>query len=309
MIVVLLALAAAALSAVSAAGEHRAASRAAGRTRRLPRWLGSAGFAVTLLTTPLWVAAWLLDMGAFFVQAAALHLGSLSVVQPLMASTLVFTLPLAAGECRRWPGIRDWAATVAVSVGLALVLATRRPVAGAETAGVTLFPALAAVGLGAAVLVVVGRSRSPGVRSALYGIATGGLFGVGAALTKLTGAIAVERGLLGLATSWPGYALALVSLTSLTLQQSAYAVGRLATVMTAVVIFDPLTSYFLGVVGFGEPLPVPGAALVLGALGMTVLIVGVAALARSPLLRPPVAEPAAGGSAGAAGAVDRPAAA
>ena len=286
MIVVLLALAAAALSAISAAGEHRAASRAGRRPRRLPRWLGWAGFAVGLLTTPLWVASWVLDMGAFFVQAAALHLGSLVVVQPVMVSTLVFTLPLAAAECRRWPGRRDWAATVAVSVGLALVLATRRPAAGPETASPALVPALASVILGAVALLAAARRRSAAVRSTLFGIATGGLFAVRAALTKLTAATAADRGVAGLVTSWPGYVLALVSLTSLTVQQSAYAVGRLATVMTAVVIFDPLTSYFLGVVGFGEPLPAPGTALVLGALGMAVLIAGVAVLARSPLLAP-----------------------
>jgi drug/metabolite transporter (DMT)-like permease len=245
-------------------------------------------------------------MGAFFVQAAALHLGSLAVVQPLMVSTLVFTLPLAAVECRTWPGRQDWAATVAVSVGLALVLATRRSGLGAETAGGALLPALASVVIGAAVLVLAARGRSATVRSALFGIAAGGLFGVGAALTKLTGAVAADRGLTGLVTTWPGYALALVSLASLTLQQSAYAIGRLATVMTAVVIFDPLTSYFLGVVGFGEPLPVPGAALVLGALGMLVVIVGVALLARSPLLRQARAEPRSDDMVAAPDAGDRP---
>jgi hypothetical protein len=69
-------------------------------------------------------------------------------------------------------------------------------------------------------------------------------------------------------------------------QQSAFAAGPLATVMTAVIIADPLTSYLLGIVGFGEPLPAPGAPLILTALGMLALAVGVARLARSPLLQP-----------------------
>jgi hypothetical protein len=73
---------------------------------------------------------------------------------------------------------------------------------------------------------------------------------------------------------------------SFVLQQSAYAAGPLATVMTAVIVTDPLTSYLLGVVGFGEPLPGAGAPLALTALGMLALAVGAAGLARSPLLQP-----------------------
>lgn len=293
MIVVLLALASAAMSAVSAAGEHRGATRARRRSRDLPRGLAWAGFAIALLSTPLWVAGWVLDMAAFFVQAAALHLGSLVVVQPLMVSTLVFTLPLAAVECRRWPGVVDWAGTLAVSGGLALVLSTRRAGAGPDAPGPGFFPALAAVLLGVVVLVAVSHTRPAPVRAAFFGVAAGGLFGVGAALTKVTAGVAVDRGLAGLATGWPGYALAAVSLTSFWLQQNAYAMGQLATVMTAVIVFDPLTSYFLGVVGFGEPLPVPGAAMAFGALGMALLVAGVLVLARSPLLRPaPAGAPA-----------------
>src|SRR6185312_5019119 len=106
--------------------------------------------------------------------------------------------PLAAAECRRWPGRRDWAATVAVSVGLALVLATRRPAAGPETASPALVPALASVILGAVALLAAARRRSAAVRSTLFGIATGGLFAVGAALTKLTAATAADRGVAGL---------------------------------------------------------------------------------------------------------------
>ncbi len=290
MIVVILALCASALSAISAAGEHRVASRVVRRTARWP-WLRWGPLVLALLTSPLWVGSWLLDAGAFFVQAAALHLGSLSVVQPLMVSTLVFTLPLAAIDWHRWPRTWDWIGTAAVSAGLALVLSTRRAAttSGAPTAG--LYPALAAVCAMAVLLAAFSRGRAPIAQSALLGIGAGALFGVGAALTKLTAAIAVSGGLAGLATAWQGYALALVSLASFGFQQSAYAAGRLATVMTAVVIFDPLTSYFLGVVGFGEPLPDPGVALGLGSLGMFLLVAGVVVLSRSPLLRSVVTRP------------------
>src|SRR5690348_7183809 len=110
MVVVLLAVLAAALSAVSAAGEHRTASRLRrGRPRRQgPLVVRAAGFAGALVASPLWLASWGLDVLAFFCQATALHLGQLSVVQPLMVTTLMFTLPLAAAESSRWPARRDW---------------------------------------------------------------------------------------------------------------------------------------------------------------------------------------------------------
>lgn len=288
MAVVLLAVLAAALSAVSAAGEHRAAfglRHRRGQPRR-PHVLAAAGFALALVSTPLWMGAWVLDICAFFAQATALHLGQLSVVQPLMVTTLLFTLPLAAAEIRRWPSMHDWAGAVVLSVGLGLLLATRGPVEEARaTPGRLLVPALAVVTAIVALLVVVSRGRSASVRAALLGVAAGMLFGVGAATTKLAAAAAATAGLTGLVTSWAAYALAAASLASFALQQSAYAVGPLATVMTAVITIDPLTSYLLGVIGFGERLPAARAPLVLGAVGMTGLVVGVLMLARSPLLR------------------------
>ena len=288
MVVVLLAVLAAALSAVSAAGEHRAAfglRRRRGERRRRPALLGAAAFAVALLTTPLWLASWAVDICAFFAQATALHLGQLSVVQPLMVTTLLFTLPLAAAESRRWPGARDWAGAGVLSGGLALLLSTRGPVEEVQASPSRLLvPTLLGLTAVVAVLVLLSRGRSPSVQAALLGVAAGLLFGVGAATTKLAAGAAATGGLTGLLTSWAAYALAAASAASFALQQSAYAVGPLATVMTAVITLDPLTSYLLGIVGFGEPLPTATTPLVLGAIGLAGLVVGVLLLARSPLL-------------------------
>jgi drug/metabolite transporter (DMT)-like permease len=296
MVVVVLALVSAALSAVSAAGQHRAASgvarvRGAGGTAART---GAAGFALALVTSPLWLGSWGLDVGAFLAQAGALHLGALSVVQPLMVTTLLCTLPLAALGRGRRPSAGDWAGAIVLSAGLALVLSARGSVGEGRTApGAGLVVVLAGLVALVVLLVVVARGRSASVRAAVLGVAAGALFGVGAALTKLTAGVAGSQGLVGLLTSWPGYALAVASVASIVLQQSAYAAGPLATVMTAVVITDPLTSYLLGVVGFGEPLPGPGAPLAVTALGMLALALGVARLARSPLLQPvPPAVPA-----------------
>ncbi len=302
VVVVVLALVAAALSALSAAGEQRAAYRlnrerttaracssapagaAFGASRR--RVLHMTGLAAALLSSPLWLFSWAVDAASFGAQATALHLGSLSVVQPLMVSTLLFSVPLAALGIGRRATARDWLGAVAVSAGLALLLATRQA-PGADTgARASLLPAMGAVVLLAMLLAAASRGRSASVRAALLASAAGALFSVGAATTKLTAATAATNGLSGLLTSWPGYALAGVSAVSFALQQGAYASGPLTAAMTAVIITDPLLSYALGVIGFGEPLPQPGAPLALAALGMIMLVAGVLVLARSRLLRP-----------------------
>jgi hypothetical protein len=299
VVVVVVALLAALLSALSAAGEQRVASRLAERlprrgrsgpgTQARPRSGGVrylVAFALALVTTPLWLGSWLVDALSYVAHATALHLGSLSVVQPLMVTTLLFTVPLAALGTGRRVAARDWVAVSALCAGLALVLSTREPSAVAAVPGPMLVPALGAVTTATVVLVVLARGRSAPVRAAMLAAAAGGLFSVGAATTKLTADVAVTSGFVGLLTSWSGYALAVVSLASFAMQQAAYASGPLAPAMTAVIVVDPLASYLLGVVGFGESLPASGAPLTLAALGMVVLVVAVAALAHSPLLQP-----------------------
>lgn len=315
MVVIALALAAAALSALSAAGEQHAAFRlAAARRERARRESGTrvspaarawllpatgarrrltfvAGFATALLSSPLWLGSWATDAASFVAQSTALHLGSLSQIQLLMVTALLFSLPLAAMGTGRRPRTRDWGGALLVCGGLALVLSTRAPSPGAAPREVALAAATGVVLALAAVLVVLTRGRRAPVRAALLASAAGALFSVGAATTKLAASILTTEGVVGLLSSWAGYALAAVSLTSFALQQAAYAVGPLAPAVTAVVIIDPLVSYVLGAVGFAEALPT-GGLLLLVVLGMAVVSTGVAVLARSPLLDP-VREPGA----------------
>lgn len=313
MWVIVLALVAAALSALSAAGEQRAAFRLAGTVRRSRqrddglaaaaaplqptvesfrrrsrRRIGfGAGFVVALLTSPLWLSSWVLDAGAFFTQAAALHVGSISAVQPLMVTTLLFSLPLAAIGTGRRPGRGGWTGAVLICAGLALMLSTRALPATETTHHAPLLTAMGIATLLAVVLTISSRGRTPVQRAALLSVATGALFAVGAAITKLTAATFTTTGLIGLLTSWPGYALAAVSLASFSLQQAAYASGPLAPAITAIVITDPLVAYVLGVAGFGESLPRTSGTLLLAVSGAIALGFGVALLAHSPLLARP----------------------
>jgi drug/metabolite transporter (DMT)-like permease len=321
-LVVIFTLLSAALSAFSAAGEQRAASHPEA-TRHLhplqhlhhhhhaaphpatagpgapdppakprPPRRGAAarqlvagiGFATALISSPLWLASLGIDVAGFFAQAIALQIGSVSVVQPLMATTLLFALPLSAWGHRYWPHARDWAGALAICAGLALMLSTRH-VAGAEETPTPALPASLGIIVAAViVLILIAARRRPGLRAPLLSVSAGALFAVGASITKLAGNTLLSGGLLGLATSWPGYALAVVSVASFAIQQLAYGSGALATAIAAEVITDPLISYLLGVAGFGEPAPTPGLPLVLTIIGVGLLAAGIYTLAHSPLL-------------------------
>jgi drug/metabolite transporter (DMT)-like permease len=289
--VVLLALVAALLFALAAAAEQRAASQ----QRQWRGWRQGLRFAARLAASPLWLAGWLADVLGFGAQAGALHVGSLSVVQPLLVTTLLFSLALAAWGSGRRLRAADWLGGVAASTGLALVLSGRRDGTATSVHGSRLLAMMLLAGLAAVVLVVVARLRRPG-RAVPLAVAAGLLFAVGASLTKLVTGSLADGGIAAAAVTWPGYALALVSLTGLSLQQTAFATGSLPATMTAITITDPLLSYLLGITGFGERAP-HGSGAALAVLGLGLAAAGVAVLARSPLLR---GGPGVGGAGGRA---------
>jgi drug/metabolite transporter (DMT)-like permease len=282
-----LALLAALLFAVAGAAEQRAASRV------LPSSPGGVRHAlrsaVNLVRNPLWAAGWAADGLGFAMQAGAVHVGSLSVVQPLLVTTLLFSLPLAALGAQRRPRWSDWAGAAAACAGLALVLSGRRAAATTDVHQARLLLIALLVAAVAGGLVLVGRTAR--ARAVYQSVAAGMMFGLGAAFTKLVGDSLASRGIAGTATYWAAYALIAVSLTGLVLQQVAFSAGSLPATMAAMTITDPLVSYVLGVCGFGEHAPHSVLAFTGMLAGVALLSTGIGLLARSPLLRREKREP------------------
>ena len=55
-----------------------------------------------------WLRGWLVNLCGWLARAAALQVGSVAAVQPLMSTQLLFALGMASAEQRRWPRVRDW---------------------------------------------------------------------------------------------------------------------------------------------------------------------------------------------------------
>src|SRR4051812_50166915 len=72
---------------------------------------------VDLAHRPRWLAGIGMDVGSFALQATALAFGPIALVQPLLVTGVLFSVPLSA----RWRGKRlgpvEWAGTAAVGGG------------------------------------------------------------------------------------------------------------------------------------------------------------------------------------------------
>src|SRR4029077_10991795 len=96
------------LSALAYAGASVLQQRAA---REVPEELAlRPGLLGRLIRRPMWLAGTASDWAGVGVQGAALGLGSILVVQPLLSTGLLFALPLSAAWNGRRLGARDWAA-------------------------------------------------------------------------------------------------------------------------------------------------------------------------------------------------------
>ena len=135
-----LALVAAALFAVAAAAQQRAAAQVPDERAR------GLGVIRVLVRRPLWWVGTGGDLAGYAAQAAALGLGSLVLVQPLLVTTLLFALPLAAWWSGRRLSRADAAWALALSAALALFVVVAEPTAGVDRAAPA---ALAARGRGA----------------------------------------------------------------------------------------------------------------------------------------------------------------
>ncbi|MFI5775950.1 DMT family transporter [Nocardia sp. NPDC051570] len=233
------------LFAVSAVAQQRAASDVPEGDALLAR----------LIRDPRWWASLVGDAGGFAFQIAALALGSVLVVQPILVSALVFALPLAAHYSGRRVSRSMWAQAVALSAALAVFLIVGDPTEGHSYASWHrwVLPLAMMFGLIAIGVAVAGAVRVPTLRALLLGTAAGLLFGISAALTQHVIEL-FGHGLGAVFTSWQTYTMAACGMVGLYLQQRGYQVGPLSASLPAFTVAEPLGAAFLGMTVLDERL-------------------------------------------------------
>jgi len=251
---------------------------------------------VRLARRPVWLAGMAAVITGFALQAVALGLGRLVVIEPVLATGLLFALALAARRERRPLRPAEWAATLAVVGGLALFLAVGQPSGGQRTAhaavlGLATAATAALIGLS---MILAGRFGGHH-RALLFGVAGGVAAGTTDAVIKTVTVLAAGH-LLGVFADVPLYLLIGMGLLAFTIQQNGYRAAALAAFLPAFAVFEPVTGSLLGLLIYHERLSDGPTQILLELAAGAVAVWGIVRLAAPAMAGP---DPPAAGAAAA----------
>jgi drug/metabolite transporter (DMT)-like permease len=253
----------------------------------------SAKLILDLLGQPLWLAGVGSMILGFVFQLVALDFGSLALVQPILATELLFVFAYMAILGSRQLVRADWVACTAMALGLGVFLFVANPSGGrVHTSGESWW--LAGLAAGGTTLILTvgvylprrkGSTPSPARRAATLGVAAGVAWGfVAAVIKELSSHISEGAG--AVFSNWSPYVLIVVGAGSMLVAIHALEAGPLPASQPGFTIADPLVASLLGVFIFREHLRLAPGHLVVEVLALTSIVAGVVALSHSQLIRP-----------------------
>ena len=239
---------------------------------------------------PIWLLGLVSMMFGFAFQVSALHFGDLALVQPILATELLFVFAYMSVIGSRRVKRRDWLAAAAMASGLGLFLLAAAPSGGRLHAPAYLWWLAGAATFGAVALllaVAFGWGRRPDPprsrRAAILGVATGISWGFVAAVIKEMSS-RLNGGFVAITSNWSLYVLIGAGALSLLLSTHALSAGPLAASQPGFTIVDPLTASLLGLFLFDEHIQVGVLALTFQAMALALLVSGVSVLSHSQLV-------------------------
>jgi drug/metabolite transporter (DMT)-like permease len=276
MLAVVLALGAAVAYAGASVLQHREAEA------DLAHHDGGVRLVLRLARKPLWLAGLASDGVGYGLQAAALGLGSLLIVQPVITAGILFALPVSAWWAGRHLTRGDfaWACTLAVALTVFLLFVGSGGGKDEASAGAWLI--CAAIAGPTLVVCFVAAIRSTGTRRAvLFAFATGVIFGLTAALTKSTVVLLSDHGI-GALTHWEPYALLVMGGLGFVLNQRAFQAGSLTASLPTLTVVEPIVAAVVGIAMLDETVSAHGAGdWVAISVAVAVMIVSTVLLSRS----------------------------
>jgi drug/metabolite transporter (DMT)-like permease len=274
-IAALLAIAAALMIGVGDVLEQRSAQQVTDKP------VGTLDLLRRLLRDRRWWTGSLVAAAGFGLQAAALGLGSVVLVQALSVTSLLFALVISATvnhrRITRWQGI--WAVLLVAAV--AVVVTVGNPQAGNPRGSFQTWTVVAAVMGPGLILCVIGAHKFSGSVSALLlGLMSGSLWGLFTVLTK--GVVdQLGHGIPALLRMPEVYVWAVLGIAATAWEQSAFRAGPLTASLPAVTVAEPIVGSVLGVTVLGETLNTNNLGLVALGVSVAVMIAATVALAHS----------------------------
>lgn len=237
----ILAILAAVSFAAAATLWQKAALGLAGVSFRHPRSF------LVLLTR--WV--WLLGLGAqilgVLLQGAALDRGRVSIIQPLLVTTVIWALPLGYFLTGQKITRRVVLGAAIIVVGLGVFATFADPAAGVSDApGSDWVASLLVIGAICAALLLFANRGSLTMRAATLGTLAGVLYGLSATLMKPVVENLHADGLAAVVGGWEFWVWAAAGIVGFLFQQLSLSTGRLVPSVATVSVANPVISVMLG---------------------------------------------------------------
>ncbi len=217
---------------------------------------------------------------SFALQAVALVLGSVVLVQALQVTALLFALPTNARLTGHPVTRREWLWAVLLAGAVAVFVIVGDPAAGYQRGALTAWFIVAVVlGPGLVVCVLGARVCSGPLAAVLLAVVSASSWALFAVLTK--GVVEVFRDGPGAVLRAPElYAWIFAALVGTVFQQSAFRASTLTASLPAMTVAEPVVASVLGVTVLGETLDTPGPQVFILVAAVIAVVIATTALAR-----------------------------
>jgi drug/metabolite transporter (DMT)-like permease len=210
---------------------------------------------LVLLTRWVWLLGLAAQVVGVGLQAAALDRGRVSIIQPLLVTTVVWALPLGYFLTHQAIGGREVIGAAIIVVGLALFAAFGDPASGVDNApGSDWAASILVIGAVCAALLVFANRGSLSVRAALLGTIAGLLYGLSATLMKPVIENVHTGGVGAVIAGWQFWVWAAAGVVGFLFQQLSLSTGQLVPSVATVSVANPIVSVMLGALVLQERL-------------------------------------------------------
>ncbi|ATL26559.1 DMT family transporter [Streptomyces formicae] len=238
-----------------------------------------------LVRVPRWLAGIGLMVCGMALGAVALGHGEVTLVEPLLATNLLFALALSRHQTGQRLGRQGWAGLALLAGGVTAFIVAGRPHGGAAVTDPVRHWLIIGVMVGGALLLTAYAKRSRlSAGPALLALAAGLLYGVQDALTRVSGQRLSADGWAGLLAGWQPYGVVALGVAGLVLVQSAFETAPLRMSLPALTAAQPLAGIACGVGFLGDRLHTDAGALAWEAGGLLGIVVGVVLLGLHPAM-------------------------
>ena len=238
-----------------------------------------------LMRQPEWLLGIAFMVGGQVLSAMALSAGRISLVEPLLATNLLFAMLLARSITGQRLGRSGWGGVLLLAAGVTAFITSGEPTGGGTEAGVLRHWLVFGVVAGVALLLVSIARRLPLFEEAtLLALAAGLLYGLQDALTRTAGQRFKHGGLALLMSSWQTWTVVAIGVIGLILVQSAFESAPLRMSLPALTAAQPLAGIACGVGFLGDRLRLTPGALAGEAVGLVCIVLGVIIIGRHPAM-------------------------